>query len=52
MSNRDRRFANLKVKSGQIVGLRPFLSRYQLTQPPVFHTVGVSLRCTISLYDA
>jgi hypothetical protein len=30
------------VKSGQIVGLRPSSSRYQLAHPPAFHTVPAS----------
>ena len=33
------------VKSGQIVALRPLASRYQLEQPPVFHTVPSSRDC-------
>jgi hypothetical protein len=42
---------NLKVVRGHSVVLRPWESRYQLEQPPVFHTVR-RIRRWMSLFHA
>src|SRR5690606_23731711 len=45
LSKRESRRRKVKVARGHRVVLRPWSSRYQLAQPPVFQTVDCMRRC-------